>query len=65
MNGTTKARCVEIANEIRLEAFMAAKSKTPREHFNRVHRLASEACDYFAFGLEAQRPESEASAVGT
>lgn len=54
MKAATKARCVAIADEIRTEAFVASKAKSPREHFNRIHTLAKEACDYFAFGLEAK-----------
>lgn len=54
MKATTKARCIEIANEIRTEAFMASKAKSPREHFYRIHTLAKEASDYFAFGFEVK-----------
>lgn len=63
MNAHTKARCVAIADEIRGEAFMAGKAKNPRAHFNRIHTLAKEACDYFAFGFEAPDPAAAPAAA--
>jgi hypothetical protein len=53
MKAQTKERCAVIAAEIKTEAFMATKASNPREHFNRIHTLAKEACDYFAFGFDA------------
>lgn len=53
MKQQTKDRLTAIATEISTEAFMAKKSKSPRAHFNKIHTLAREACDYFSFGFEA------------
>lgn len=65
MKAATKARCVEIANEIRELAFIAAKAKNPREQFYRIDRLAREASDYFAFGFEVKpEPSPEQPTLG-
>ena len=60
MKSHTKERLAVIATEIRAAAFMAQKSKSPREHFNAIHTLAKEACDYFAFGFDATPPPAKA-----
>lgn len=59
MKQQTKDRLVAIATEISAQAFMAKKAKTPRDNFNKIHTLAREACDYFAFGFEASEPKPE------
>lgn len=65
MSPETKQRLIAISTEIRAEAFMAGKAKSPREHFNRINTLSREACDYFNFGMkytppaEPVEPESE------
>ncbi|ONI65644.1 hypothetical protein CSIV_05030 [Microbacterium sp. CSI-V] len=53
MKPQTKERLTAIASEISTEVFMAKKAKSPQAHFNRIHSLAREACDYFAFGFDA------------